>query len=360
MATQGASGSQVAAVEVDPAIAAWWAAQQATAGTAPALPTTFDVTVSPSEPLQAAIDRCLEGGSILLLPGAYEGGVVLSTKVHLFGRGEATLRRAGGEGPVITSTAPTATLDGLVVRLGPHAEGEVGHFGILITTGSLLVRHCDVSSKSRSNICVRGASASPIILACKVHDSSRAGIVFEEGGKGRVEGCDIAGNAIFGVSIDGPESLLNVICDNGNRFSGNKGADMGGDWGGDAPAVGSATPPEEPLVTAPSDLRLLKELECAVCLRTMIRPLTICVKGHSACPECFEQLNQLNPRRCPSCREILLSQPIPILSLEGLAQDLLVPCPYATADGCPLNALRYADAAAHANKCDWRKVCKRV
>ena len=165
------------------------------------------MTVSPRESLQAAIDRCRAGGSVLLLPGAYEGGVVLSKEVHLFGRGEATLRRAVGAGPVITSTAPAATLDGLIVRRGPHAKG-VGHYGILITAGSLLVRRCDVSSQSRSNICVRGPSANPTILGCKLHGSIKSGIVFRGGSKGRVEGSVIVDNQVFGVQIDGSEPTI--------------------------------------------------------------------------------------------------------------------------------------------------------
>ena len=60
-------------------------------------------------------------------------------------------------------------------------------------------------------------------------------------------------------------------------------------------------------------------------------------------------------KACPDCRGDLLSPPCRLLLLEGMAKDLLVPCPYAD-DGCPLNALRYADAGAHADKCDWRKV----
>ena len=87
----------------------------------------------------------------------------------------------------------------------------------------------------------------------------------------------------------------------------------------------------------------------------MLRPLTICGEGHSACMACYEKLN---PKKCPTCRGALLPRPIRNLALEGLAQDLLVPCPHA-ANGCPLkglNALRYADAGAHATTCDWRKV----
>ena len=462
---------------VDPAIAAWWKSQHYTAtaaGTAPAFPASFDVTVSPVEPLQAAIDRCREGGNILLLPGAYEGGVVLSKEVHLYGRGEAMLRRAVGEGNVITSTAPAATLDGLVVRLGPHAEGEEGNFGILITAGSLLVRHCDVSSQSRSNISVQGASANPTILGCKVHGSKKSGIYFEEDTKGRVEGCDIVDN-ICGVFIHDAEPLIiankvhsskesgvcckgisrtrlesnqiwendengvdicgdsdpflidnningnkgsgvvvydegkgrldrnlifgnrqggicvedrgdptlrfniirdhsgegfgvfvhgsafgNVVWGGGNKFSGNEVADLGGYHGeGEeaAPEGGHpAQPPAvAPLPATPADANLLRELECVVCLGTMLRPLTVCGRGHSACMECYERLD---PRVCPKCRDQLLPRPIRLLPLEGLAQELLVPCPN-VADGCPLVALRYADAAAHVTMCGWRKVTAR-
>ena len=102
----------------------------------------------------------------------------------------------------------------------------------------------------------------------------------------------------------------------------------------------------------PADAKLRRELECGVCLATMLRPLTICGEGHSACMACYERLD---PKKCPTCRGKLLPRPIRNLALEGVAQDLLVPCPHA-ADGCPLVALRYADAGAHAAKCDWRKV----
>ena len=464
---------------IDPAIAAWWAVQQATAfaaGTAPALPTSFDVTVSPRESVQEAIDRCREGGSVLLLPGAYEGGVVLSKEVHLFGRGEATLQgvavdeEGGEEEAVITSTALEATLDGLIVRVGPHAEDGVGHHGILITAGSLLVRHCDVSSQSLSSICVQGASADPTILGCKVHGGGDVGIYFDEDSKGRVEGCDIVGNFLEGISIEysapliianrihgsavagvsisgicdrparlegnqiwanlghgveiiGDASLLandvhsnekagvfviggkgrlerniirangrggvfvhdrgdptllgniirdhagrdgfgvyvhgsafgNVVWGDGNRFSGNEAGDLLG--AGEAMPTGgqpAPAPVAAPTPPTPADAKLLRELECAVCLGTMLRPLTICGSGHSACMACY---TRLNPKKCPTCRGALLPRPIRILALEALAQDVLVPCPN-VADGCSLAALRYADAGAHADTCDWRKVTR--
>ena len=102
----------------------------------------------------------------------------------------------------------------------------------------------------------------------------------------------------------------------------------------------------------PADAHLLRELECVVCKEMMLRPYMICQEGHaSACLPCYGKL-----KACPLCRQKLLSPPIRLVPLEGMAQDLLVPCPHTT-DGCPLSApLRYADAGAHAGKCDWRKV----
>ena len=38
----------------------------------------FDVTVAPGEGVQAAVDRCPAGGSVLLQPGTHEGPLVLS------------------------------------------------------------------------------------------------------------------------------------------------------------------------------------------------------------------------------------------------------------------------------------------
>ena len=58
----------------------------------------FDVTVAPGHAVQAAVDACPTGGSVLLLPGTHEGPLVLTAGkvVHVFGRGSATLRAATG------------------------------------------------------------------------------------------------------------------------------------------------------------------------------------------------------------------------------------------------------------------------
>ena len=469
----GASSGPVAPA-VDPAIAAWWAAQHAAADIA--TPAEFDVTVAPPSSVQEAVDRCREGGSVLLLPGAHEGGVVLSKEVHLYGRGEATLRLAPGTGPVLTCTAEVATVDGLVVRFdSEHDDGQGDVFPVIcVEGGGLLLRHCDVSGRldgeCMTGVQVEGRASHPSILGCRVHDCSN-GVSFSRASDGVVEGCDVlscsegsiyilnaspvilannirggdnegvtisgvsakpsvegnticemkgqgvyvwggadpslVGNVILnnmdsGVFINDAKGVLkgNTICGNGeggvwvsgksgdptligntirdhagtygfgvvieasargnvawgegNVFSGNKVAALGS-FGKDPPegppqaAATAAT--AAALAATPADALLLRELECIVCKDIMLRPYMICHEGHaSACLPCYGKLGA-----CPVCRQRLLSPPARNLPLENATRSLFVPCPH-VADGCPLDALRYADAGAHAGVCAWRKV----
>ena len=136
----------------------------------------FDVTVAPGANVQAAVDACPPGGCVLLLPGTYEGPLVLEAdkEVHVFGRGRATLRTAVGH--VLMSRAAKATFDGLVVRQdeiiedhGDDLDLDVmfhgGGCGVLIQGGALRLQACAVSGSSDS-ICIPG-SADPVIFGCR-------------------------------------------------------------------------------------------------------------------------------------------------------------------------------------------------
>ena len=91
---------------------------------------TFDVTVAPGEDVQAAVDACPPGGSVLLLPGTHAGPLVLlaDKEVHVFGRGHATLRTASGTA-VVTSEAAVATCDGLVIHVTRSTMAAACLFG---------------------------------------------------------------------------------------------------------------------------------------------------------------------------------------------------------------------------------------
>ena len=79
-------------------------------------PDAFDVTVAPGEGVQEAVDRCPQGGAVLLLPGVHRGPLELldGKEVHVFGRGQAVLWNPDRH--VVVSTAARATLDGLVLQ----------------------------------------------------------------------------------------------------------------------------------------------------------------------------------------------------------------------------------------------------
>ena len=137
---------------------------------------TFDVVAAPGQGVQAAVDACPRGGSVLLLPGTHEGPLVLAAdqEVHVFGRGLATLRTAAGA--ALTSSAAKATTDGLVIRRegepppGPEGEDEVPHelrCGVFIWGGALRLQACDVSSTAGYSVLIEGAGADPVLTECK-------------------------------------------------------------------------------------------------------------------------------------------------------------------------------------------------
>ena len=124
----------------------------------------FDVTVPPGEDVQAAVNRCPPGGSVLLLPGTHNGPLVLraNKEVHVFGRGQATLRTAAGF--VVSSEAVNATLDGLVIR--HEAESYSSDCGVGIRSGRLRLHACIITSAQVVCVVISGA-ADPTVASCK-------------------------------------------------------------------------------------------------------------------------------------------------------------------------------------------------
>ena len=127
----------------------------------------FDVTVPPGANVQAAVDACPAGGSVLLLPGKYDGPLVLQAgkEVHVFGRGRAKLRAA--KGTVVTSESATSTLDGLIIRREGGSRYNV-HDCVWIKGGRLRMQACDVTSSGLNSSCVRiEGGADPVLALCK-------------------------------------------------------------------------------------------------------------------------------------------------------------------------------------------------
>ena len=87
----------------------------------------FDVTVAPGEDVQAGVNACPPGGSVLLLPGEHAGPVDFppGAIVHLGGRGRAVLSAASLDS--VVSDAAVGTIDGIVLRStrpAPAADEE--------------------------------------------------------------------------------------------------------------------------------------------------------------------------------------------------------------------------------------------
>ena len=156
------------------AVAAWWAAQHEAAATKAAgavpsgwvfPPDAFDVVVAPGRPVQAAVDGCPPGGSVLLLPGTHEGPLALRAdqEVHVFGRGQAVLRTAAGR--VLISLAAKATLDGLILRR-EQENCSSEDCCVWLGGGRLRLQACDVTCESGDCIHVKNG-ANPLLVSCQ-------------------------------------------------------------------------------------------------------------------------------------------------------------------------------------------------
>ena len=124
----------------------------------------FDEVVAPGGPIQAAIDRCREGGAILLKPGTYEPSetLVIAREVHVFGRGLARLRILHSFDACLC-LAPTATLDGLILE---RARGLGKSDGVLIHGGHMRLQNTAITGSFTCGISVLH-EADPFIVACR-------------------------------------------------------------------------------------------------------------------------------------------------------------------------------------------------
>ena len=131
---------------------------------------TFDVTVAPGEDVQDAVDRCPLGGCVLLQPGRHEGHLVLAAgqEVHVFGRGQATLRSTTEI--VLKCEGASATVDGVSLKRLPATGGGFLDRCIYILSGALRLQTCDIISAVDSGIsawATDGAEFDLSLVECK-------------------------------------------------------------------------------------------------------------------------------------------------------------------------------------------------
>ena len=136
-------------------------------------PASFDEVVAPGGgSIQAAIDRCREGGAILLQPGTYhlKERVTIIKEVHVFGRGLARLRVANCDG--IRCRRVAATLDGLVLE---RTRGLPKFRAIKICGGRTRLQNTVITGNFQDGLVICCA-ADPFIVACR-YVCSRGGII---------------------------------------------------------------------------------------------------------------------------------------------------------------------------------------
>ncbi len=150
--------------------------------------------------ISEAIEKVEEGTRILVQPGIYLEGVIISKAVELVGDGKP------GEVVIESRTSNCvqmrtnyAEMRNFTLRC--RAGEKDLKYGVDISQGQLLMENCDISSNSIACLAVHGEGSNPIIRNCKIHHGKASGVHVYESGEGLIEGCDIFGNAYSGVAI---------------------------------------------------------------------------------------------------------------------------------------------------------------
>ena len=141
------------------------------------------------------------GTRLLVRPGVYNEGFVINKPVEIIGDGpsEDIIIRSM-DASCIQMRTDWALVHGLTLR-GRAGRSGKGFFAVDISQGKLMLEDCDITSDSLSCVAIHGSMTDPVIKRCKIHDGADSGIYTFDEAAGRVEECDIYGNANVGVAI---------------------------------------------------------------------------------------------------------------------------------------------------------------
>ncbi|TGO02050.1 hypothetical protein PN36_31310 [Candidatus Thiomargarita nelsonii] len=145
--------------------------------------------------ISAAIEKAKAGDRILVKQGVYEEDLVIDKPLEIVGDGAEIVVESQNADCIFMKT-DNALVRGLSLR--NRAEKRCA---INIPQGKLRVEYCDISSDTYSCIQIHGSEAEGIVSYCKIHDSKEVGIYVYKNGTGRIDNCDIFGNALAGITI---------------------------------------------------------------------------------------------------------------------------------------------------------------
>ena len=189
-------------------------------------PAHFDVLVSPHESLQAAVNACPPGGSVLLLDGRHEGVLTLDEgqHVHIFGSPGASLAAA------ILSSALRSTLSGLhfrerVPHAGPFLFSGAAHTyssSVFVANGGLRIQDCTFEGGSlgaATGVTLAGGDGSAVVR-CRFRGTDVGISVMHHDNASLVDNA-ITGTHRYGIEFSSPVTVTsggNVI--EGSRYCG--------------------------------------------------------------------------------------------------------------------------------------------
>ena len=143
----------------------------------------------------AAVRAARQGDRILIRPAVYEEGLVVDKPLTITGDGpvdEIEIRARNTH--VLLFQASTGLVSNLTLR---QTGGNDCH-GVEIRQGQLQLDGCDISSRSAACVAIRDG-ADPLLLRNKIHDGSKSGVLFRDGGQGTLENNYITRNSTSGV-----------------------------------------------------------------------------------------------------------------------------------------------------------------
>ena len=155
--------------------------------------------------VQAAIDACPEGGTVVVKPGHYEGAVTLERPVTLEGegsRGGVVLETAFGNTLTLGGNATARNLT-IRQRADPAGEAPLVFNAVLISSGTPTLERCTCSSRRAACVAVTGSGTNPVVLKVRAEDSTDAGLLVSAGAAGTYTYCDFNRDLSFGVVATG-------------------------------------------------------------------------------------------------------------------------------------------------------------
>ena len=152
--------------------------------------------------ISAAIFAARPGDRIMVRPGIYTEGLVISKPLEIIGDGNrAEIVVQASKKPVLLFQTSGGRVQNLTLRQsgGKSFWGDIFH-AVDVKQGRLELEDCDISSASWACVAIHNG-ADPRLRRNRIHDGNYDGVVVYENGQGLLEDNDIFANSNSGMQI---------------------------------------------------------------------------------------------------------------------------------------------------------------